>query len=87
MQADKLEYTRDELDTALGVKPESIYTLVKRHVLAANGQSRFRRYPQATAAYLYAQLSRGKSVQTANLLPSRDQVLLSLAGPPPSHGG
>lgn len=66
LEPGKLEYTRDELAAALGVKPESIYTLVKRHALAAEGISNHRRYPQATAAYLHAQLSRGKSVQTTN---------------------
>jgi integrase len=66
LQPGKLEYTRDELAAALGVKPESIYTLIKRHRLQAEGISKYRRYPLATAAYLHQQLSRGKSIQTVN---------------------
>jgi len=66
LKPDKLDYTRDELAAALGVKPESIYTLVKRHALAADGISKHRRYPQTTAVFLHEKLSRGKSIQTTN---------------------
>jgi integrase len=59
-------FTRDELATALGVRPYAIRGLVRRHGLPATGNGKSRRFPRETAEALRERLSRGASVQTVN---------------------
>jgi integrase len=59
-------YTRNELATALGVRPGTIKAHVQRHRLAAEGNGKARRYPRSTAEALHARLDRGTGQQTAN---------------------
>lgn len=62
----KAIYTRNELAAVLGLKPESVHPLVKRHGLAAEGNGKARRFPRATVEALRDRLNRGRGTQTAN---------------------
>jgi hypothetical protein len=50
----------------LGVSREAVRTAVKRHGLAAKGNSRAKKLPRATVEALAARMSRGCSPQTVN---------------------
>jgi integrase len=59
-------FMRGELATAIGVKPATVNTLVRRHRLEATGNGKARRFPRSTAVALQERLGRGAGVQTAN---------------------
>ena len=59
-------FTRDELARAVGVKPTTVCTLVRRHGLEAAGKGKARRFPQATVLALQKRLGRGTGIQTMN---------------------
>ena len=63
----KLEYTRVELASLLGVKPSAVPPLVRSHRLEASGNGRARRYPKSTAAALLGGRGQGMSVRSVNM--------------------
>ena len=66
LEPGKDSFTRNELAAAIGVKPETVNTLVRRHGLEASGNGKARRFPRSTVAALQERLGRGAGVQTAN---------------------
>src|SRR5262249_46789630 len=79
-------FTRDELAAAIGVKPATVNSLVRRHGLEASGNGKARRYPRSTAAALQEPPGARRRRPDRELLPARDQVVLPLAGEGPAHG-
>ncbi|MCI0460338.1 MAG: helix-turn-helix domain-containing protein [Gemmataceae bacterium] len=59
-------FTRAEVARLLGIKPDSVPPLVRRHRLAAEGQGKKRRFPRDTVEALQALQSQGVSVETTN---------------------
>jgi excisionase family DNA binding protein len=64
-EPDRAWFTRDELATLLGVGPDTIRTLMRRHRLSASGQGKARRYPRATVLALLKLAGRGMGTCTA----------------------
>jgi integrase len=59
-------FTRAEVARALGIKPASVNSLVRRHGLDATGNGKARRFPRATVEALLERLPQGVSVETTN---------------------
>jgi integrase len=59
-------YVKKELAALLGVKPSAIPSLVRHHRLAADGNSRRRRFPRATALALLARATEPVGPRTVN---------------------
>jgi hypothetical protein len=57
-------FTRAEVAMILGVKPESINPLVRRHGLAAEGNGKARRYPRQTVEAILERQARGMGAST-----------------------
>jgi integrase len=57
--------TRTEAAAALGIKPDGLSKLVRRHDLAAVGNGKARRYPRETVQFLRDRAARGISGVTA----------------------
>jgi hypothetical protein len=61
----RTSFTRAEVAGLLGIKPESVNPLVRRHGLAAQGNGKARRFPLATVESLLALSGRGAGASTA----------------------
>lgn len=63
----KTTYTRGELAKLLGVQPNAITPVLRRHRLPGEGEGKARRYPRETAEALLALRAKGRSIKTSNL--------------------
>ena len=66
LEPGKKSFTRKELALTIGVKPETVCSLVRRHGLEATGNGKARLFTRATAIALQERLGRGAGIQTAN---------------------
>lgn len=66
VEPDKEAFSRAEVAEILGIKPDCVSKVVRRHRLEANGNGKARTFPRTTVLALCEQMSQGTGPQTAN---------------------